>query len=86
MIACLVISITSLDIKTSVSPEEDNQRYWTTDPLGGIAAVWTIGVASIGIAIELILAPLRIITLKYCGNFTIIFGVLVRAIKQSLMC
>ncbi|XP_065884409.1 uncharacterized protein [Dysidea avara] len=76
LIACLVVSVVSLHINEHVSPDSDIDRYWTTAPLKGLTALWTIVVASFGIGVELILAPLRIITLKCCGKFTIIFGVL----------
>jgi len=73
LITCLAVSITSFKMETAVLPEDDDEMYWSTGPLGGITFLWTIVVASIGIAIELILAPFRIMygsfVITICGCF-----------------
>ena len=92
LIICLIMNVVVFEIDKHVEPEDldndDGISYWSYVMAGNTFALWTILVTSIAIAIELILAVVNIIALKYrtVCNFQTIFRALVRETNLHAEC
>ena len=85
LIACFGSSAAVLEFNNSISPEADNQMYWTAALPGNLTALCTMIVTFIAIVIDFVCVPLHIIisATRFCRINDIdtvlnIFGGLVR--------